>query len=367
MPSTVGGFGKNNIYSVSLDSQSNNQNSKQPRPTSEVDVFSFCATEPVPDTNLKVLESGNKFSSFSQNLGPYLAGLIEGDGTIATHNTESKAKKYSPSIIIVFKKADLPLAYYLKDLTGCGEVYMKKERGYVLWQIQKIVDVYKIILIINGYMRTPKIEALNRAILWLNNYINKNENTKLPSTLAIKNQIDFIKIKPIDNTPIEQNSWFAGFTDADGNFSINIHRRKNKQNTRVLLTFSLELNQNYHKKNSDGTAESFFTIMSKIAGYLGVNVYSRSRTVDIKEYFSFTVVAHNKNSRLKLINYFTLFPLLSSKYLDYRDWKTILELQTKNNLTSSYLDHAVQTRKDFNSTRTTFTWEHLAVCYLIKK
>ena len=141
-------------------------------------------------------------------------------------------------------------------------------------------------------MRTPKIEALNRAILWLNNYINQNENTKLPSTLAIKNQIDFIEIKPIDNTPIEQNSWFAGFTDADGNFSINIHRRKNKQNTRVLLTFSLELNQNYHKENSDGTAESFFTIMSKIAGYLGVNVYSRSRTVDIKEYFSFTVVAH---------------------------------------------------------------------------
>jgi hypothetical protein len=39
-----------------------------------------------------------------------IAGLIEGDGTIATHNTESKAKKYSPSIIIVFKKADLPLA-----------------------------------------------------------------------------------------------------------------------------------------------------------------------------------------------------------------------------------------------------------------
>jgi hypothetical protein len=59
---------------------------------------------------LKVLESGNKFSSISQNFGPYLAGLIEGDGTIATHNTESKAKKYSPSIIIVFKKADLPLA-----------------------------------------------------------------------------------------------------------------------------------------------------------------------------------------------------------------------------------------------------------------
>jgi hypothetical protein len=363
MPSTVGGFGKKiYIYFMSLDYQSNNKN----KTLGEVDVFNFYSTVPVKDTNFKVTESVNKVVSFSQNFGPYLAGLIEGDGTIATHNTESKAKKYSPSIIIVFKKSDLPLAYYLKYLTGCGEVYIKKERGYVLWQIEKIVDVYRIIIIINGYMRTPKIEALNRAILWLNNYILKNENTKLPSTLAIKNKINVIQIKPIDNSPIEQNSWFAGFTDADGNFSINIHRRKNIQSTRVLLSFSLELNQNYHKEHSDGTRESFFTIMSKIAAYLAVNVYSRSRTVGMKEFLSFTVVAHNNNSRLKLVNYLTLFPLLSSKYLDYLDWKTVLELQINNNLTSSYLDYAVQTRKDFNSTRTTFTWKHLKNSYLNK-
>jgi hypothetical protein len=129
MPSTVGGFGKKKyIYIMSLYSQSNNKN----QTLGEVDVFNFCSTVPVKDTNFKVTESGHKIVPFSQNFGPYLAGLIEGDGTIATHNTESKAKKYSPSIIIVFKKSDLPLAYYLKDLTGCGEVYIKKERGYIL-------------------------------------------------------------------------------------------------------------------------------------------------------------------------------------------------------------------------------------------
>lgn len=67
-------------------------------------------------------------------------------------------------IIIVFKLADLPVANYLRDLTNCGKVYKKSNRGYVLWQIQDLVSVFTITQIVNGYMRTPKIEALHRVI-----------------------------------------------------------------------------------------------------------------------------------------------------------------------------------------------------------
>jgi hypothetical protein len=65
-------------------------------------------------------------------LGSYLAGLIEGDGTFAVHDKTSTAKKNYPMIIIIFKKADLPLAEYLLQLTQCGMVEFKKERNYVL-------------------------------------------------------------------------------------------------------------------------------------------------------------------------------------------------------------------------------------------
>jgi hypothetical protein len=235
-----------------------------------------------------------------------------------------------------------------------------------LWQIQNIVSVYKIIIIIKGYMRTPKIEALNRAILWLNNYILESKNSKLPSTLSILEQIRPIEIQSIDNSPIENNSWLAGFTDADGNFSISIYQRANKLSTRVLLSFRIELNQNYHRQEENKEKESFFTIISKIAMFLGVNVYSRSRIVDTKEFYSFTVVTHNSNSRIIFINYLLRYPLLSSKYLDFLDWRRVLEFQKANSLTSSYLNKAIQIRKDFNSTRTTFTWNHLKNCYLTK-
>lgn len=53
--------------------------------------------------------------------------------------------------------------------------------------------------------------------------------------------------------------------------------------------------------------------------YLGVTVYSRSRSVKDKNFHSFTVISKNKISNLKILDYFSKYPLLSSKYLDFKD------------------------------------------------
>ena len=309
-------------------------------------------------SNGRSLSSKNITLSHSL-LGSYLAGLIEGDGTIAVHDPNSTTKKYSPKIIIVFKKADLPLANYLQHLTNSGTILIKPERGYILWQIQDIVSIFTIISIINRFMRTPKIEAVHRTIDWLNNYIVKNQNSNLPSTIQILSIINKLEKFPLDESPIESNSWFSGFTDADGNFSINIHKRTNRNSTRVQLYYRLEINQNYHKLDSEGSKVSFFPIMSKIGLFLGVTVFSRSRLTKDKIFYSFSVISHNKDSNLKVCEYFNKFPLLSSKYLDYKDWSDILNLQISNKITTSYLDKAIKIRTDFNSTRKTYMWNHL--------
>lgn len=301
-------------------------------------------------------------------LGPYLAGLIEGDGTFAVHDKKSTAKKYSPMIIIVFKKSDLPFAKFLCELTNCGKVYQKPERGYILWQIQELVGVFTILKLINGKMRTPKIEALDRAIKWFNSYIDKNKDSKLPSTKQILNKIHKLETLPLDLSLLETSSWLSGFIDADGNFSINIHKRTNKNSTRVQLYFRIEIRQNYHRNPSSieliDHNSSYFPIMSNIANFMGVTIYSRSRELKGKVYFSYTVVCHNKLSIFKLISYIDKFPLLSSKFLDFIDFKTVYLLQQQNSLTTSYLDKASKIRKDFNSTRTTYSWNHLKNCYI---
>ena len=309
-------------------------------------------------------EQHNKIGK--ENLGAYLAGLIEGDGTIAVHDVNSRAKKYSPSIIVVFNKSDLPLAKYLQELTNCGKVYLKPGRNYVLWQIQDIIGVFKIMSLINGYMRTPKIEALARAINWYNEYIKINQNKNQASTQNILSEISPIEIKPLDESPISSNSWLSGFTDADGNFSINIHKRSNKNSTRVKLSYRIEIRQSYHRSDLDGLKMSYFNVISKIGDYLGVNVYSRTRTLKEKEFYSFTVMAVSKSSLKKTTEYFNQFPLLSSKYLNYVKWCSILELQNSNPLTSSYLDAAISVKEDFNNTRTTYNWDHLKNSYLEK-
>ena len=299
-------------------------------------------------------------------LGSYLAGLIEGDGTFAIHDPKSIIKKYRPKILIVFKKADLPLANYLQQITQCGQIYVKTDRGYILWQIQDIVGVFTIINIINGYMRTPKIEALNRMIIWLNEYIIQNQNSQLPSTKLILSKIYPLYIKSIDVSSIDSNPWLSGFSDADANFSINIHKRSNKNSTRVQLYYRLEIKQTYHRLNEEKERLSFFPIISQIALFLKTNLLSRTRIQKDKQHYSFVVMAHSKQSLDLIIDYFNKYPLLSSKYLDFQSWVYVLKLQQINSITSSYLEKAIIIKKDFNKTRTSYNWDHLKNCYLIK-
>ena len=119
-------------------------------------------------------------------------------------------------------------------------------------------------------------------------------------------------------------------------------------------------------KNNLSDNTSFFHIISKIGLYLGVRVYSRAKILNNKIFYSYTVISHNKLSNHKVIDYFNKYPLISSKYLDYKDWYYILELQNSNKITTSYLEKAIEIRKNFNKTRTNYSWLHLNDCYIEK-
>jgi hypothetical protein len=115
----------------------------------------------------------------------------------------------------------------------------------------------------------------------------------------------------------------AGFTDGDGNFSINLTDRKNKgiiTSKRVQVFFRIELRQNYHRDVSTNLGgKSYFDILTKIAGYLKVNLLSRTREKDDKIFYSFMVISYSIISHKIVMEYFDKFPLYSSKYLAYKD------------------------------------------------
>ena len=320
MPALIGGFGKINNNTIKR-------------------VFS---TRP-PALN------ENFYKDLRSQYGPYLAGLIEGDGSIAVHNKESKSQKYNPKILIVFNLADEPLASKLSLVTKTGEIYKKKDAGHVLWQIQSKKDVIKMINIINGFMRTPKIEALHRAINWFNEFENSN-----------------IDCLGLDTSPIDSNAWLAGFSDADANFSISLINRKKRgviTTKRVQTFFRIELRQTYHRSvSAEQGGASYFPILSKIASYFEVSLLSRTRELNDKNFYAFIVIAHSKASHEKVINYFERFPLYSSKYLAYKDWSYVVnqsELRAGRVLTDKEIFEVEKIKAQFNSKRKIFDFSHL--------
>lgn len=336
MPALIGGFGKINMPRANYTRLE----------SSPVILDSQSVTD---EPELVQKEEQDNFESLRGRLGSYLAGLIEADGSFAVHDKNSQAKRYTPKILIVFSLNDIPLAEKLISITGVGKLYIKKKDGCAIWHIQKLNDVIKIIIIINGFMRTPKIEALHRAIDWFNNY---NGGTILPLGL--------------DLSPIYSNAWLAGFSDGDSNFSITLTDRKKKgsiTSKRVRVFFRIELRQNYHRDTSiEQGGISYFRILSEIARYFNVSLYSRSREQGDKTYYSYIVIAHSIPSHLKVIEYFDRYPLYSSKYLAYKDWKHLVEqirLRDGKLLTNENILEVEKIKAQFNNNRIIFDFSHL--------
>lgn len=285
-------------------------------------------------------------STRSHNLGSYLAGLIEGDGHIAVHDKDSKSKVYRPKIIITFNIHDRPLAEKLSTLLEVGKVIDRSKAGHVLLQILAKEEVLKIINLINGNMRTPKIEALHRAIRWINEHDNSS-----------------ISCLDLDTSPLDSNSWLSGFTDADGNFSITLYNRKKNNNiirTNVQTFFRIEVKQNYSREvTSEQGGASYFNIMTKIAEFFTVNLYTRTRTVDDKVFYAFLAIAHNFRSHNIVRSYFDRFPLYSSKYLAYKDWCHVQDLHRGVSLNEETLNEIKEIKDQFNSKRKVFDFSHL--------
>lgn len=151
-----------------------------------------------------------------------------------------------------------------------------------------------------------------------------------------------------------------------GNFSILLTNRKKRgvvTSKRVQTFFRLELRQTYHRDVSvEQGGTSYFSILSKIAAYLGVNLLSRTREQKDKVFYAFMVISHSAASHAKVISYFERFPLYSSKYLAYKDWSYVVEqvrLRAGKVLTEKEILEVETIKAQFNSKRNSFDFSHL--------
>lgn len=261
------------------------------------------------------------------NFNTYLTGLIEGDGSIII----SENNKVTPCINLAFNIKDEPLAKKIISVLGYGNLNYPKGVKLCLIKIYQQDAVYDMIKRMNGNMRTPKIRRLNLLIDKFNSY----------------NKYEFLNKKTINTNNFSEDSWLAGMTDADGNFNILLQKRKNGKN-RLILHYRMEVSQ----KNFYG--EENFNWCSDLSLFLSTSLYTRVRERD-KKYYSYIVMTFTQNSNKLIIDYLDKHPLLSSKRLDYEDWK---ELNKSREVDIEKINYI---KSQFNNKRKAFSWEHLNV------
>jgi LAGLIDADG endonuclease len=256
-------------------------------------------------------------------LSYYLAGLIEGDGYISINN------KNKVILGITFNIKDLYLAEKFKSFFGQGFIVKRKSNSIEL-RFTSVKVLKKIIDYVNGKFRTPKVDQLYKLIDWMN----KNHSMNI-SKLSV------------DKSPLFNNSWLAGFIDADGHFYI---RYSLKQ---LQCKFSLEQRMIYPK-----TKESFKPILDQICLFLNVNLIIRNRLNYKNSYYIIKI--ENQNSIQILINYLNNNLLLSSKYLDFLEWKKAFnQIKNKTHFTDQGRNIVYLSKNNMNNKRTFFNWDHL--------
>lgn len=272
----------------------------------------------------------------SNNLASYLAGLFEGDGHIWIQNHKGK-KAHNPRFCITFGLKNLALAKKLLCIIKSGFIRYKSKDNACVLVVSPVVGLKKIVNLINGQLKTPKIYQLYNLIDWLN-----------------KNHSADINKLSLNTDSLENSSWLSGFVDADGSFSVQYTKTEEGAKKRKIFC-RLRIEQ---RILDPITNDSYFYILNQISLFLNCKLLTRTQKSTNNTYY--TLTASSKVSLHIIINYFNKYPLYSSKHLDYKDWEKVAYMIINN---QHYSEQGINTvelvRSQMNTKRTDFNWYHL--------
>lgn len=240
-----------------------------------------------------------------------MAGLLEGDGHISlpSMGVTTLDRVLNPRIIFTSHVNNLGIyAYIQSKLGGIGRFQSNGDKliRYIIGDMQGIVAIVNML---NGKLRTPKNQRLNDLI----NFIN------VKYSLSITNSL-------LDSSNLGSNSWFSGFTEADGHFGLKIIEGSLKSDTRkrsISESISLRfvLNQrSYDKPNKS----SMLPIMQDISYFLSSNIKSYLVKPNLNEVLTISVQSINKLEFI--VYYFNRYPLIGTKAKDFKYWEKVYNM-----------------------------------------
>ncbi len=219
-------------------------------------------------------------------LGYFLAGLIDSDGHIGYHY-----------IGLSFNYSDISVAYYVKSIIGYGSVKKVKNK----WAV--------------SYICTHKLGQSIIADLVRNKLKHLDKISQYNSRLAPKLNCETTMYTDSD---ITQNHWLAGFIQGDG--SLQIKQLKKVAAPAKVCNQKIFLETRVVMQIDQKTQPLLKLIQTAFGGYLGY------RSVQDTFYYS----SVNFGNAVKLIHYLDRFQLMGSQLTYYWLWrKTYLIVQNK--------------------------------------
>lgn len=180
-------------------------------------------------------------------------------------------------------------------------------------------------------------------------------------------QPKFLLKKGLDTTPLGNNSWLSGFTSSDRSFEI----RTSEHFVGLVVRSPTKSNGTYQHFSTTCTIVQNRTDQEHLESY-------KSIMQDIAEFFLAELSIQGKQGGWRarnssqtgsrvIVDYFSTFPLFSSKQLDFEDWREchlIIESKLhwkKYGVVGS--DFIRMKKTSINRKRTHFTWDHLKQFY----
>lgn len=243
---------------------------------------------------------GNKCRNAPTDLGYYLAGLIEGDGCFSRNKLE-----------IIYHIKDLSAAYRLRDLLGYGAVYKHSSRKAVRFTISSKAGLSRVVNLCNGkFVTDSKVNQLIR------------HNYEIKLDLAILPPSGVLSLN---------NSWLAGFIDADG--SLGIFLASSKTHT---LRRSVRLEVKFSQKDHN------------ILYLIGCLFGSKKYYVDKKKIGRLTIT--DQEYLKEMICYLDMYHLQTEKYNQYCLFKCCYYfIKAKNHLSAAGLEQVKVFKKTLQS------------------
>nr|YP_010470469.1 LAGLIDADG endonuclease [Inonotus hispidus]YP_010691045.1 GIY endonuclease [Phellinus igniarius]UVF37957.1 LAGLIDADG endonuclease [Inonotus hispidus]WBU93146.1 GIY endonuclease [Phellinus igniarius] len=226
----------------------------------------------------------------------WFIGFTEGDGAILL-NKNTQINSTSSRLRFVLTQKEGNILYEVQEKLGLGVVrfYSQGKNGYFRFIVTKNKELFILALLFHGNLVLP--HRISQIASWVR-FLTEKKLWKYGS----------IQTEPV--FPTLKDSWFSGFTDAEGCFNVNIFARHNTlSGSRVKLRFVLD------QKNAD----EILIYIRNLFGFGRVSL--RNKTNNVSRY------SVNSFRGLKSVHdYFITYPLKTTKAISFLNWCKIYNM-----------------------------------------